>query len=65
MDKAGNLTLKQGDWVEMRVASIREGILLTRGMKVQGPDSLEILREAKEKPHPNRRKGFEDCERRF
>jgi len=48
MDKAGNLTIKQGDWVEMRVASIREGILLTKGMKVQGPDSLEILREAKE-----------------
>ena len=52
MDKAGNLTLKQGDWVEMRVASIRDGILLTKGMKVQGPDSLEILREAKENVIP-------------
>jgi small subunit ribosomal protein S1 len=48
MDKKGTLTIKEGDWVEMRVASIRDGIHLTKGMKVQGPDSLEILREAKE-----------------
>jgi small subunit ribosomal protein S1 len=52
MDKARSLTLKQGDWVEMRVASIRDGILLTKGMKVQGPDSLEILREARENVLP-------------
>jgi len=43
MDKARNLTLKQGDWVEMRVASIREGILLTKGMKVQGLILLRFL----------------------
>ena len=48
LDKKGNLTVKQGDWVEMRVASIRDGVHLTKGMKVQGPDSLDILREAKE-----------------
>lgn len=48
LDKAGSLTIHEGDWVEMRVASTRDGILLTKGMKVQGPDSLEILREAKE-----------------
>jgi small subunit ribosomal protein S1 len=48
LDKKGNLTIKQGDQVEMRVASIRDGIHLTKGMKVQGPDSLDILREAKE-----------------
>jgi small subunit ribosomal protein S1 len=48
LDKKGNLTIEQGDWVEMRVASIRDGIHLTKGMKVQGPDSLDILREAKE-----------------
>jgi small subunit ribosomal protein S1 len=48
LDKGGSLTIKQGDWVEMRVASIRDGIHLTKGMKVQGPDSLDILREAKE-----------------
>ena len=48
LDKGGNLTIKQGDWVEMRVASIRDGIHLTKGMKVHGADALEILREAKE-----------------
>jgi small subunit ribosomal protein S1 len=48
LDKKGTLTIKEGDWVEMRVASIRDGVHLTKGMKVQGPDSLDILREAKE-----------------
>ena len=32
LDKKGNLTVKQGDRVEMRVASIRDGIHLTKGM---------------------------------
>jgi small subunit ribosomal protein S1 len=48
LDKKGNLTIEQGDWVEMRVASIRDGVHLTKGMKVHGADALEILREAKE-----------------
>jgi small subunit ribosomal protein S1 len=48
LDKSGTLAIKEGDWVEMRVASVRDGILLTKGLKVQGPDSLDILREAKE-----------------
>jgi len=48
LDKKSTLTIKEGDWVEMRVASIRDGIHLTKGMKVHGPDSLDILREAKE-----------------
>ncbi len=48
LDKEGNLTVKQGDWVEMRVASTRDGIHLTKGMKVQGGDALDMLREAKE-----------------
>jgi small subunit ribosomal protein S1 len=48
LDKEGNLTVKQGDWVEMRVASTRDGIHLTKGMKVQGGDALGMLREAKE-----------------
>src|SRR5512139_1515564 len=52
MDRAGNIAVQQGDWVEMRVASIRDGIHLTKGMKVQGPDSLDILREAKENTIP-------------
>jgi small subunit ribosomal protein S1 len=48
LGKDGILTVKEGDWVEMRVASIRDGIHLTKGMKVQGADTLEILRDAKE-----------------
>ena len=48
LDKKGNLTIEQGDWVEMRVASIRDGIHLTKGMKVQGADALDMLREARE-----------------
>ena len=52
MDKKGNIAIKQGDWVEMRVASIRDGIRLTKGMKVQGPEALDILREAKENVIP-------------
>src|SRR4030066_1925188 len=48
LDKKGTLTIKEGDWVEMRVASIRDGIYLTKGMKVQGADALDILRDAKE-----------------
>ena len=48
MDKEGNLTVEQGDWVEMRVASIRDGIHLTKGMKVQGANSLDMLLDAKE-----------------
>ena len=48
LDKDGNLNLREGDWVEMRVASIRDGIHLTKGMKVEGADALEILRDARE-----------------
>jgi small subunit ribosomal protein S1 len=48
LDKDGNLTVKQGDWVEMRVSSIRDGIHLTKGIKIQGADALEILREAQQ-----------------
>lgn len=48
LDEAGNLKIKVGDWVEMRVASTKEGIHLTKGMKIQGADPLDMLREAKE-----------------
>ncbi len=52
LDKEGNLTIQEGDQVEMRVASIRDGIHLTKGMKVQGADALDILRDAKENGIP-------------
>jgi small subunit ribosomal protein S1 len=52
LDEEGRLAVKQGDWVEMRVASTRDGIHLTKGMKVQGADALDMLREAKENVIP-------------
>ena len=48
LDKDGAFNLREGDQVEMRVASTRDGIRLTKRMKVQGADALDILREAKE-----------------
>lgn len=48
LDKEGKLSVKPGDRVEMRVASTRHGIHLTKGMKVQGADALEVLLDAKE-----------------
>ena len=48
LDKNGNLTVKEGDWVEMRVSSIRDGIHLSKGIRVQGAGALEILREAQQ-----------------
>jgi small subunit ribosomal protein S1 len=46
LDKEGNLTIKEGDWVEMRVSSTREGVHLSKGIKVQGAEALDILRDA-------------------
>jgi len=48
LDKKGTLTVKEGDWVEMRVASVRDGIHLTKGIRIQGAGALEILREAQQ-----------------
>jgi small subunit ribosomal protein S1 len=48
LDKNGNLTVKEGDWVEMRVSSTRDGIHLSKGIKIQGAGALDILREAQQ-----------------
>jgi small subunit ribosomal protein S1 len=48
LDKDGNLTVKQGDRIELRVASIRDGIHLSKRIRVQGADALQILREAQQ-----------------
>jgi small subunit ribosomal protein S1 len=48
LDKDGNLTLREGEWVSMRIASVQDGIHLTKGIKVHGAEALEILREAKQ-----------------
>jgi small subunit ribosomal protein S1 len=52
LDKEGNLTIKEGDWVEMRVSSTREGIHLSKGIKVQGAEALDILRDAQRDQMP-------------
>ena len=48
LNREGNLSIKEGDWVEMRVSSTRDGIQLAKGIKVHGADALDILLEAKE-----------------
>lgn len=48
LDSKGNLTVKTGDPVEMRVTSTKDGIHLTKGMRLQGADLVEALEEAKE-----------------
>jgi small subunit ribosomal protein S1 len=52
LDKEGNLTVKEGDWVEMRVSSTRDGIHLSKGIKIQGAEAFDILRDAKEDQTP-------------
>jgi small subunit ribosomal protein S1 len=52
LDKDGGLTIKEGDQVEMRVSSTREGIHLTKGIKVQGAEALDILRDAQQNQIP-------------
>jgi small subunit ribosomal protein S1 len=48
LDRDGNLTLKEGESISMRVASVKDGIHLAKGIKAQGADALEILRDAQE-----------------
>lgn len=52
LDKDGNLTLKQGDKVELKVASVKDGIYLSKGIKVQGAEAIEMLREAQQNQIP-------------
>jgi len=48
LDKEGRITVKEGQKIELRVASVREGIHLSKGMgiKVSGEDAVEMLRDA-------------------
>jgi small subunit ribosomal protein S1 len=46
LDKDGNVTIKKGEQVELRVSSIEDGIHLSKGMKIQGAQAMELLREA-------------------
>jgi small subunit ribosomal protein S1 len=52
LDKDGNLNLKEGDRVELRVASLRGGIHLSKAIKVHGADAIKMLREAQKNQIP-------------
>lgn len=45
-DEQGNLGVKEGDEVELRIFSLRGGIHLSKAIKVQGVEAIRVLREA-------------------
>ncbi|MDO9209769.1 MAG: S1 RNA-binding domain-containing protein [Deltaproteobacteria bacterium] len=51
-DKDGNLSVKEGDRVELRVTSFRGGIHLSKAMKVHGAQAIPLLREAQRNQIP-------------
>jgi small subunit ribosomal protein S1 len=52
LDKDGNLSLKEGDRVELRVASLRGGIHLSKAIKIHGAEAIGMLREAQKNQIP-------------
>ena len=52
MDKEGNVTVKEGQRIDLKVASVREGIHLSKGIRVQGEDALEMLKDAQRNQMP-------------
>ena len=46
LDENKKLTLKKGDKLQLRVSSTRDGIHLSKGIKVQGAEAIDALREA-------------------
>jgi small subunit ribosomal protein S1 len=45
-DQDGTLTVQEGDEVELRVASVRGGIHLSKAIKARGAEAVEVLRDA-------------------
>jgi len=45
-DQDGTLTIQEGDEVELRVASVRGGIHLSKAIKARGAEAVEVLRDA-------------------
>jgi small subunit ribosomal protein S1 len=45
-DEEGNLTIREGEEVELRVASLRGGIHLSKAIKARGAEAVELLRDA-------------------
>ena len=47
LDKEGNLTVKVGDRLEIKVASVTDVIELSKALKVRGSQALDVLRDAR------------------
>ena len=52
LNKDGILDLKEGDKVELRVASLRGGIYLSKAIKAHGAEAIELFREAQKNQIP-------------
>ena len=52
LDKDGKPTVKKGDRLELRIASTRDGIHLSKGIKIQGAEAVDMLREAQQNQIP-------------
>jgi len=52
LDKDGNPNLKEGDRVELRVASFRGGIHLSKAIKAHGAEAVDLLRDAQRNQIP-------------
>jgi small subunit ribosomal protein S1 len=52
LDKDGNPTVKEGQQIDLRIASTHEGIHLTKGIKVQGAEVIDLLRDAQQNQMP-------------
>lgn len=51
-DEEGKINIKEGDKVELRVASLKGGIYLSKGLKVHGAQAWELLRDAQQNKIP-------------
>lgn len=51
-DEEGKVNIKEGDKVELRVASLKGGIYLSKGLKVHGAQAWELLRDAQQNQIP-------------
>lgn len=46
IDERGSLTVREGDRIDLKVASVKDGIFLSKGIKVQGDEAIDMLRDA-------------------
>ncbi len=51
-DAEGNLEIKEGDEVQLRVSSVRRGIHLSKAIKARGAEAIRLLEEARRNQVP-------------